>query len=744
MIIKHIRITNYNRLIDRFLTAQVKKSSDVKKTSMGKIFAVVEILNPWHPNAQIGQTIINTLTRSYYKSSNSNELINFEIALKETNKALARIAQNGETDWIGKLNAILVVIRNNKLHLAYTGKVKAYLIREEKILPIIGQNMTYPQEYPLKTFTNIISGMLQTDDKVILSSPLLMDYLTPQKLKEIIGNKPLSETIMDIVQIVKSNKVTHLGSIFIELSEKGETSPKYPEAIYLDQQKFDLVWLKIKKIINKLKTNFETLGKHTERISISAKQYYQTKILPKTKEVLQKTKTISRDKIHQIQNKRGPIFKTTTEKIPANKSYNLSKKMPQLLVPEKEHSNFEPNVHHYHTKSTKIKNSLTKFVNYLKLLTRKFKVWLSTLLLPKNRSKLYIGIAVLLVIILVGNIGYLRSLNQKKEQTINYEQELSELANKKDDAKLASLANQNKKALDLLEEVRNSLTPLLENEAITQKAKDLLSQVQVEVDKISKTTRLQNPVQIANFDAINTFYIIDQNIYIINPNNNQIYRFPVQKNQTPSEITKLPVSSGLFKTAAVMGESFYIYTQQKNVFEYRKEDLSKIDLDEGSWSNATAIAAYLTNLYFLDGEQGQIYKYIPQADTYSAPNEYIDTDKIDIKNSIDFAIDGTIYVLRNDGAIVKITLGKLQDFEIKGIPEPNSSITKSKQIYTNEDINSLYVLDDNRILELNKSGEFIAQYAFPAEFTNIKHFSINEKSKELLILNDNTIYKFGL
>lgn len=753
MIIKHIRITNHNQLIDRFLTAQIKKSSDIKKNKMGKIFAVVEILNPWHPNAQIGQTIINTLTRNYYKSSNTNDLINFEVALKKVNESLAQIVQNGETDWMGKLNSLLAVILNEKIHLTYTGKAKSYLIRKESIMPVVSEPSTYPQTHPLKIFTNIISGKLNPHDKIILTSPLLFDCLSIQELKEIITKKSLIEAATNIIHILKTKKINNISCILIEILPSQTTTELYPEVIYIDQQKFDLFYSKLAKALKKIKPFLGSSGLYLKKIGVFTKEYYQNKIFPGAKKTWEQGKLYSQNKFNQIvNNTRDRLHKQSIKSLFPTKIHHVSpitnKKIinqtQKIFKTTAEQQPTKPNINYYHPTYKKINYILAKCNDSLRWLGRNIKNFTLTMLLAKNRSKLYVFIACILLVILITNISFLRSRNQHKEEVINYQEQLVQLSNKKDDAKLAILANQNKKALELLSEIQQALIPLIDNKEVEKNAQILAREVQNEIDKVSRITRLQNPSEIANFARADFFYTIDSQIYSINSNNNQIYSVKIQQTQTPIEIAKIPTSSGLVKTAAVIDTNLIVYTLQKKVYEYKNETLSEINPDEGSWSNATAIATYLNNLYFLDGEQGQIYKYTPQNNTYSKPSDYLDTNKVDVKNSLDLVIDGNIFVLKKDGSVVKLAKGQLQDFSVKNIPEPDSAIKSPKQIFTSEETTSLYILDSNRILKLDKSGGFIAQYAFPAEFNDIKYFSLDEKSKELMILNDNTIYKFGL
>ena len=133
----YTRLANSQRLTDRYLTIQVKNPSDPEKAKLGRIFTLVEITNPWFPNSQIGQNIINTLSQEYYKQEDDDILISFENSLKKVNQNLTRITQEGETNWIGNLNAALIIISENQIHIAKTGKAEVFLFRDGKIKKII-------------------------------------------------------------------------------------------------------------------------------------------------------------------------------------------------------------------------------------------------------------------------------------------------------------------------------------------------------------------------------------------------------------------------------------------------------------------------------------------------------------------------------------------------------------------------------------------------------------------------------
>src|SRR3990167_3393076 len=131
--IQFARVTNSGKLSDRFLTCKHITADDLAKFPMGQVFSLIEIISPWFPTAQVGQTIINNFSKYYYEGGSTSDLVNLENSLKKVNEDLAQITQNGETDWIGNLNGILAVIAGNNFHLSPTGKVEGYIFRDGKI-----------------------------------------------------------------------------------------------------------------------------------------------------------------------------------------------------------------------------------------------------------------------------------------------------------------------------------------------------------------------------------------------------------------------------------------------------------------------------------------------------------------------------------------------------------------------------------------------------------------------------------
>jgi hypothetical protein len=111
--------------------------------------------------------------------------------------------------------------------------------------------------------------------------------------------------------------------------------------------------------------------------------------------------------------------------------------------------------------------------------------------------------------------------------------------------------------------------------------------------------------------------------------------------------------------------------------------------DPAGWIAGKDIETYLRFLYILSPENNQIYKYERLSNRYAAPAEYNVNGKLD--GALDMAIDGSIFVLKKGGEIVKLFRGETQPFVIRHAPEQNILSTAAK-VFKMPGA-SLYILD---------------------------------------------------
>lgn len=233
-------------------------------------------------------------------------------------------------------------------------------------------------------------------------------------------------------------------------------------------------------------------------------------------------------------------------------------------------------------------------------------------------------------------------------------------------------------------------------------------------------------------------------------------------NQIESELA--PVAAPVNKISPVsaeVGESDLLSVEKNNeALSYAQDDASvylltgkavttvdkttgkkkDILLNNKDWTDAVALSPYQGNIYILDQKAG-ILKFVASQDGFGK-TEYFKGTPPDLSKAQSLAIDGSIWILTQDGKILKYTKGEQDSFTVTGLDSPFKNPSK---IATSRDINNIYVLDKGnaRIIKLDKNGQFQNQYN-AGILRNALDFEIPEKDQKALILSGGKTYSLPL
>lgn len=190
----------------------------------------------------------------------------------------------------------------------------------------------------------------------------------------------------------------------------------------------------------------------------------------------------------------------------------------------------------------------------------------------------------------------------------------------------------------------------------------------------------------------------------------------------------------------VQNEEKVFFLDGSGVSEINKKSDKKTQAIKKSWDEDGGIGLFGSNVYVLDKKDG-ILKFIPSESTYSE-NNYFSGDSPDLSSSAGMAIDGSIYILYKSGDIEKYTKAKKETFSVSGLEKPLSSPTK---IFTNEDIDNVYILDDgnSRVVVIDKTGKFVKAYS-AGILKGAKDLDIDEKNKKIFVLSSDKVYQIDI
>ncbi len=183
------------------------------------------------------------------------------------------------------------------------------------------------------------------------------------------------------------------------------------------------------------------------------------------------------------------------------------------------------------------------------------------------------------------------------------------------------------------------------------------------------------------------------------------------------------------------------YVTDKTVTSVSKTTGKKKEVikNESDWDKPVGIFPYQANLYLLDQKDG-ILKYVGSSSGFGKSTYLKET--VDLGKGVSIAIDSSVWVLFSDGTIKKFTKGQADAFSISGLKKPFKNPTK---IYTDKDINNIYILDNgnSRIVKLENNGTFQAEYS-ASVIQKAKDFEVMEKDKKILILSGDKIWELPL
>ena len=554
-------------------------------------------------------------------------------------------------------------------------------------------------------------------------------------MREIIALHRPDEAILQIAKILKRKKIKTVNCLVLDLLSLEEASRQpvntLSDNIHLDKP-IESFWALFGKAWKSLKPVFHFTGATTKKATTHSwaftKKYLDQMKNRKSEELPRKKDLFDKEFLSQTANDDG------------------------LLKDEEIQYSPELNVHHYEKQLAEKHNPWRPIVNILGkiwslMVAFLFWVW-EGVRQRKTRPYFVVALAIIILVILGFVINARRHGNSAKLTLLEAQNILREAEAAQRDAKMAGLSNDQNKALELFGTCLDKSQKIVNTEVVKSSAQDVFEDCQGELDKLTATTRFDgiNPIVTAD-KSTKMVFVIAGKLYFVSQDT--IYESAVSGG-APSKVATLPRNNGDFQFGAVSGSNFYLYTSAQKVYEFTTEsnklELAKIN---GEWETANAMAYYAGNIYLLDGILGQIYRQSSGQNSYEDGQAYISSGSIDVKNSSSLAVDGSIYVLRSSGSsgeALELQKGKLQDFSLRDIPLPQSNISKPVKIYTDADTTSIYILDGGagRIVEFDKDGRFVHQYALPSDFNNLTDFAVSVKAKKIWVLNENQLFEISI
>lgn len=169
--------------------------------------------------------------------------------------------------------------------------------------------------------------------------------------------------------------------------------------------------------------------------------------------------------------------------------------------------------------------------------------------------------------------------------------------------------------------------------------------------------------------------------------------------------------------------------------------------DPKGWVSGKVLKTYLRFLYILAPQDKQIYKYERLSNRYGSPVGY--NVNGDLTGSIDMAIDGSVYVLKEGGTILKLFRGESQPFVIRRAPE--GLLKDAVKMFKVAD-GDFYFLDPvhARVIVVSDGGAtgeatYVKQYVLEGEQVGtLKDLYIDPDEVHLYVLDEKHVFVVDL
>jgi hypothetical protein len=326
---------------------------------------------------------------------------------------------------------------------------------------------------------------------------------------------------------------------------------------------------------------------------------------------------------------------------------------------------------------------------------------------PRNRKPLYSKLVLILGLLLLLSLGwglFRKSWSQQRKQT---QAVLSEA-----EAKLAegkSLVDLNPiRVRELLEKASQLVTGLPDE--LDQKA-SLQEDVQAALKLVLREYELENLTPLFDLGILKEGALGqemvggEETLLVLDSAEKTLYQVETEKKK--GEIFAGGEGfDGASQLAACEDKIFVLTNEGIEQLTASRPEL--VVAKEEAWGKVLDLACYSGNLYLLN-QAPDLIRYPVIETGFGSAQSWLKGEKGALSGAVSMAIDGSIWLLKESGELVKFNLGLEAPFGVAGLSEGLSGV---KQVFTTPELENLYLLDQDghRVVVLAKSGEYQAQY----------------------------------
>ncbi len=198
---------------------------NIAREPLGMLAGVMTINDRSEHSAYIVNFLSSLAKKEYYGNPRRGAIESFEAALHKVNVGLAELTKEGNTEWIGTLDAAICIIERNNLHFSVAGNAKALLFRDHHLSDISEGLADSDNDHPMKTFTDVASGKISPSDRILITTPEIFSILSEAELERSANRLP-SDQFEQLLQTATINQLDLSASILITIGTVAEYKRK--------------------------------------------------------------------------------------------------------------------------------------------------------------------------------------------------------------------------------------------------------------------------------------------------------------------------------------------------------------------------------------------------------------------------------------------------------------------------------------------------------------------------------------
>ena len=702
-----------DKKIKPFIEAFIQEPGNINQQGLGTIFGIFEITDTSEDSSYITNYLISVIKKEYFSKPKRGAIESFEAALHKANLALSKLAEHGNVAWIGKINILCAALERYNLHITQIGTCHAFLLREKNLTDISdGLSTDEDRLNPLKTFTDVSSGKIQENDKLVISTDNIFDIFSFEEIKKS-ANKFTEINFVRFLRTALINELPQAAVLIVDIKKKEE------------------------KVVEKIPAISEDVFNAFSSSSF-AKAIPKEPLAKELKEEIKEELEKSSKEIEGV--KPGHIYMKETEDLPQNRSFFESEFF----------SDFKNFFASLGEKTEDILSDLFSRISSLRLKTdflgpkklfQKIVVISASVAeyLSEKTATVFRKVRVAKIKIQSTTTTGVRLRNEIELRQINFGKFLPDFSRIKE---LFSKFSYEQKIYTILFLILIFVIPFLgikiEKRIADKKAALLAQNAPQTIIPLEQDTNVNRLADLNTIEqgvsALSEIINLNGKIFFVG--NSGV--FDLEKNKLfsfPSEIGTIKNSAGMNDLNLIL-----LIAKDKKAFSFSptsgkfQSNLIEIPAE----SNITAGETYLTYLYLLDSQNNQIYRFPRAEGGFGAKIDWL-RDGTDLSRVSDISVNENIFAISPNG-IIKLFKGKRQDFSISETATPivfdNLYVAKSNL--------EMYVLDktNSRIIRLSPEGNILNQY-HNEKIKDASVFSVDEETGTIYFGVEETVYSFN-